>query len=136
MTLEFRPFLSPDLSELLVQGRHQAIRDEIVESGVAGLLEGPFSWTALDNGRPIACCGIFCQKYRPRRPGLAWAFLAPDLRRHMLSVTRHVRIALAACPRPVLAEIDAGFPEGVRWASLLGFVPFGRYTWIYDAHLQ
>lgn len=114
-----------------VQFRHKGILVDVIELDPTqrAMLETPYSWTAWVDGKPVACCGI-CQDW-------AWAFLHWDLRRHMLPITRKVREVLNSYPGAVLADIDESFPEGVRWAKLLGFRRSQKPgTWIYDAHLS
>jgi hypothetical protein len=80
-------------------------------------LAGP-SWTALEDGRPIACAG-FTIPWEGR--AIAWAALG-DCGARMVRVTRAVRQAIDRC-RAVRVEcqVKAGFAPGLRWAAALGF---------------
>lgn len=82
-------------------------------------------WTALVDGRPIACAGF------TERDGKTWgwAALSPEAGKHMVALTRAVRKAIKG---PVHMTVEAGFTEGVRWARLLGFREAGVLPGYYE----
>lgn len=131
MSLKIEPFSFSDLLLFEVQEAHAPLLPRLLARPltVQRAAEGPWSYTAwLPCGVPAAACGIL-------HNGYAWALLAPDMRRHMLAVTRAVSAILAdyrVAVGPVSAEIDTSHPEAVRWAALLGFRPLGAgRTWVY-----
>lgn len=124
------PFGLSDLCQLEVQGVHKPVLPAVWSMGLhLDVLLGPWSWTAWDAyGRPVACIGILPNGY-------VWAFLAPDLKRNMVAITRGCRDIMdahVAAKGPVYASIDDGYPEAVRWAKLLGFKRAWRNKWRYD----
>lgn len=83
--------------------------------------DAPFgdAWTAMHEGRPIACAGLV-ELWRGR--AMAWALLAADAGRHLRPLTRVIRFHLdnARFDRIELS-VDAGFGNGCQWARMLGF---------------
>lgn len=99
------------------------------------------AWTALVDGRPIACAGTV-EVWSGR--AYAWALLAEDAGPYMLRVTSAIRSYLDAAPfARVEMAVAAGFAAGCRWAEMLGFVcetpdkpmhsylPNGGDAWLY-----
>lgn len=76
-------------------------------------------WTAVVDGLPI-CCGGLIRAWEGR--AYAWALLDQDAGPHMVPLTRGIRSLLdRAGWRRIEMAVDAEFPEGARWARLLGF---------------
>ena len=98
---------------------------ESIESGFTpdqatlALLESQHSYTAMVDGEVVVCAGYV--RHWPTRH-VAWAILnrqkAPA---HMKWITRTARESLAAMPGRVELTVRADFPQGQRWAELLGF---------------
>lgn len=96
------------------------------------------AWTALVDGRPIACAG-FVLVWEGR--AYAWALIDKDAGPYMLQITRVIRKHLAASGfRRVEMAVDRSFADGRRWAQMLGFeceglarayLPNGHDAWIY-----
>ena len=119
--------------DLEVQPEHAAVMPMFWGLGLTALhhgLVGPWSWTAMQDRTPVAACGIMAHCY-------AWAFLAADMRRHLLPVTRAVQHVLDTHSHvvgPVLAHIDEENENAVRWAKFLGFKPDPiAGNWYFDA---
>ena len=76
-------------------------------------------WTAMHEGRPIACAGIV-EAWEGR--GLAWALFSEQALRHFTSIHRAARNVLADAPwRRIEMTVDATHEQGIRWAQRLGF---------------
>lgn len=85
----------------------------------AASLEGPSTWTVMDQGRPVFCGGAW--NLWPGRT-VVWAILSESAGRIMPRLTRSTRRYLDLLPeRRVECYVDAGFEQGERWARLLGF---------------
>lgn len=111
-------FEATHLYRMNVQGAQAPLRSQ-VSPMQARAVEGPMSFTALADDRPVCCAGVV--EYWPGR-GEAWAFLADDCGREMRAVTAAVRRFLDVCPiRRVEAAVDVDFEPGHRWCRLLGF---------------
>ena len=121
MSVEYQPFCLGDLAQMDIQERHSFLRPWIFRDYLVckEIMEGPWSWTAWNQyGVPVAACGIV------EPDGFAWAFLATNMRKHMVSVTRKVHEVLNAYTMyigPVWADIDETHAEAVKWAKYLGF---------------
>lgn len=116
--MDVRPFHVEHLKGMNLQpsqaGRAHLLAGDVLE--FIGSLEG---YTAFVGGRPVACCGLM--DIWPGR-AMAWAFIAEDVGRHMVGVTKAVRKFLdMRAPRRCEMYVDAGFDAGYRWAELLGF---------------
>lgn len=118
MTGVWKPFELSDLTQVPVQDRHAHLVPLITLRPLAmtPMLTGLYSWTYWSGtGRPVFCGGVI------GKGNWCWAFLARDMRKHMVAVTRGTRATLALHPGPVRASIDPKHPEAVRWANILGF---------------
>ena len=76
-------------------------------------------WAFLDGDDVLAAYGL-----ATKWPGVAyaWALLSADAGRHMVALTRAIRAELDAAEfGRVEMAVDAGFPEAVRFARVLGF---------------
>ena len=136
--MEIVPFQADHLDALQLQPAQAMFYAKFSPQYAYALEEVGNSWTALLDGRPIACAGIV-EQWEGR--GLAWALLAHDCGRHFIAITRAVQRALTASPfRRVEAQVDAEFGPGMRWAQMLGFeveskmrrfTPEGRDAFMY-----
>ncbi len=110
------------LNGLDVQG-HQISATEMVQEGEAEWLAkaGPAYTVRRPDGSMVAALGIV-HLWDGR--GMGWALLGADIRDVMLPLTRAVSawLRLQNPYRRTEAFIDPTFPQGVRWAELLGFV--------------
>ena len=86
---------------------------------VAEQLAGPYSYTVLRDGRPVAVLGVL--KLWDNR-ALAWTFLGRDAGPSMVIIHRFVKEALDLLPfRRVEADTPCDFEAGHRWLKMLGF---------------
>ena len=77
------------------------------------------AWTALVDGKPIACAGMI-EFWRGR--AYAWAYLSEDFKRYAKSVHRATIAMLAGAPwRRVEMTVDVNHGAAKRWAAHLGF---------------
>jgi hypothetical protein len=78
-----------------------------------------YSYTAMVDGRPIACAGL-AEQWEGR--ALAWALIGQDAGPHFVRMVRGMRRALDMSRwRRIEAQVDAEFVEGIRLAVMLGF---------------
>lgn len=85
---------------------------------VAMALEKHNSWTAVDDGAPIACGGTL-EQWRGRHQ--AWMYMTRGTAPHMLAITRAVKAKMAKAEGRVEMTVRADFEQGHRWAKMLGF---------------
>ena len=86
---------------------------------VAEQLAGPYSYTVLRDGRPVAVLGVL--KLWDNR-ALAWTFIGRDAGPSMVIIHRFVKEALDLLPfRRVEADTPCDFEAGHRWLKMLGF---------------
>jgi hypothetical protein len=84
-------------------------------------LAEPFgmAYTAMMEGTPIASAGVV--EVWPGR-GYAWAILGQNCGRAFVAVHRAVLRGISLCGlRRIEMAVAADFPEGRRWAEMLGF---------------
>jgi hypothetical protein len=97
------------------QGRYKAY----VTPAAAKVYEGPFSRTALLDGKPIVCAGLV-NKWVDS--WTAWAYIDVAAGAHMLAVTRAIRQAFPDLPHGrIEATTPIDYAAGRRWLELLGF---------------
>ena len=129
MSAEFRPFKAKDLDSFEVQGAHKMILQAVKLRPLAMINaeDSLWSFTMWADGKPRACAGADGE-------GGLWVFLAPDLKKHMVSLTRYGMAMIDAHRRlsgPVHAEIDPSHKEAVRWVRLAGFRQINHLVWVY-----
>lgn len=123
--LRYSLFQVSDLVGMAVYPRFEGTRETVVDltasttgrQQVKGVMEGQSSWTAWDEGHPVAACGILPD-------GSTWAFMGPQLGRYAKSIARASIKMLKWHNKnngPVYADINLSDPRAVRWAKLLGF---------------
>lgn len=116
--MEIVPYTRDHLLAIRVQPA-QADAAPWITPEIAVELEGPNSWTVLVNGDPVFCGGAW-DLWNDR--ALVWSILSKGAGPVMPRITRGVVRYLQMLPhRRVEAYVDAGFAQGARWASLLGF---------------
>jgi hypothetical protein len=137
MTFEVVPFDISHIASMTVQSAQRLTEFDHPEA-----LVGPYgqAWTALIDGRPVACAGLV-EVWSGR--AYAWSLLAEDAAPHMLRITRAIRCALDRSGyRRVEMAVTVGFDAGCRWAEMLGFrcetpepmrcyLPNGIDAWLY-----
>ncbi|MFZ5704914.1 MAG: hypothetical protein ACOY5R_06565 [Pseudomonadota bacterium] len=122
--IEIRDFRASDLDRLTVQP--EQLGDMAVMAGhdqIIVMAAGGPSFTALRDGQPIACAGLY---ENHSRWATAWAALSPMHPMELALITARCRRAIAASG---YARIDClvrrGFDEARRWAWMLGFAQEG-----------
>lgn len=115
MIRNFVPFLRQHwywLGERAEPGQFQHCTPEAV-----ALLEPENSWTGVIDGEILICCGTVMQW--PTRH-TAWAILSKRSGPYMRWITRECRKVLARAKGRVELSVRVDFPEGLRWAEMLG----------------
>jgi len=84
------------------------------------LLEGPHSFTLMEDAAPLICTGAW-QLWHNR--AYVWAFVAGDITPYTFGeVHRYARSFLTALPfRRLEMAVDVDFENGHRWAKAMGF---------------
>ena len=114
------PYEAWHLRTIALQPHQEHLGAFLESSGFAERLQlaGP-CWTALVDGAPVACAGF--EEHWNGRSG-AWAVLSDRAGKHMVALTRAVRLALLNhSAERIETTVLEGFEEGVRWAKVLGF---------------
>ena len=127
--VSFRPFRMRDLDSIEVQPRHEETLKTVRlrPFTLLGAEDSLWSFTMWVDRKPLACVGA-------TEDGELWAFLAADLRRHMIPLTRYGKSMIdahKAIVGPVWADIDRDHPEAVRWIRLAGFREIKPFLWVY-----
>lgn len=122
MSVAFRHFLPEDLAMIAPQPEQAewftAKPGCFLPASAETLFDAGPAWTAID-GNQILCCAGFGQ-ISPWHV-IAWAIMAPNIGAGMVAVTRYAREQIdAASYRRIEAIVRAGFPQGVRWARMIG----------------
>lgn len=117
--MEIVPLKASHIFDLRLQAAQAMFYEKFSAGYARALEEAGNGYTALVDGRPIACAGLV-EQWEGR--ALAWALIAQDAGPYFVRVTRGVRRALdMAHWRRVEAHVDARFAAGIRWAEMLGF---------------
>lgn len=112
------PFRAEHVEALDAQDHSKGLQRFITARSVLGL-EGPYAYTALVDGRVMACAGVM-----PLWEGCgeAWSYLAWDCGKHFIRITRAALRFFEAAPFDrIQAVVEVSFPEGHRWVNLMGF---------------
>lgn len=136
--MEIVPFKAEHIFALRLQAQ-QAHHHGVLNHEYAHALEAcGGSYTAIVNGRPVACAGIV-EQWAHR--GLAWALIGEDAGRHFVAITKAVRRMLdIAHFHRIEMQVNCEFPQAIRWAQMLGFeveskmrlfTPDGRDAFMY-----
>lgn len=100
------------------QDYQKNISDSFAEDHLEDL-ENEYSFSIKDGDVIVACGGI--AKVTEGR-GVAWAYMANDLRNEMVSITRIVKKKIAESSfHRIEAYVDCDFINGHRWAKAIGF---------------
>lgn len=132
------PFQSDHIFQLRLQNAQELFYAKFSPHYARALEDSGNGWTAMRDGRPIACAG-FVEQWEGR--ALAWALMAEDSGPHFVAITRAVKRAIAMARwHRIEAQVDAEFGAGLRWAEMLGFeieskmrkfTPEGRDAFMY-----
>ena len=111
----FRPLRVLDFYDLEVQPRHQYLMPVFRSNPLLlqSLADDPFSFTMVEDGKPVASCGVLPN-------GALWILFGPDMKRHMLRFVRYGLAMMRIYGRPTWAEIDRTNKHAVRLALTAG----------------
>ncbi len=107
------------LRQLIDQGVQPSQVSQVPATFASVALPPGLSMTVRDGDHIVLCGGII-----PTGPkaGLLWAMLSMDAGRHMTFLHRATLRFLDLEPlRRIEATVEASFPAGCRWLTLLGF---------------
>lgn len=129
MSVEFRPFKMRDLDTFEVQPLHKIVLHHVRTRPfvLMDAEDSVWSFTMWAEGKPKACAGVMDD-------GGLWVFLASDLRRYMVQLTRYGMSMIDAhhgVKGPVHAQICPSHAEAVRWVRLAGFRQITSSVWVY-----
>lgn len=127
--VEFRPFKARDLDSFQVQPKHELVLKamRLRPFSLLDAEESLWSFTMWVDGKPLACAGA-------NELGQLWVFLGPNMRKHMVALTRYGKSMIDAHHNivgPVWADIDQTHPEALRWVQLAGFRQIEPFLWVY-----
>lgn len=108
--------LTPDLLRAIDP---QPMQSTLGEDHVSALGQAGDAYCVLVDGVPVAAGGLV-ELWEGRAH--AWALLGKQAKHHLLPITRAIRKRLASVPfRRIEMAVDAGFPQAIHWADMLGF---------------
>jgi hypothetical protein len=112
------PFEAEHLSKIKLQNAQLSVSDMLNNPDYAKMLEGTNAWTLID-GDEVLCCGGMLKMWEGR--SVAWALMSANAGRKFMEIHRNVAAAFRMCPdRRVEIAVDSEFPQGKRWAKMLG----------------
>lgn len=117
IVVQFRP---EHLHGLLLQPSQAIMQQTLADPAYGQSLAaaGP-AYSAIHDDQVLACAGLIPQW--PNR-ALAWALVASEAGRHMISIHKAVLKTLSAYPcRRIETAVSCNFSNGHRWATMLGF---------------
>ena len=118
MTTVIVPYEPAHLLEIDLQEGQEYTRHNL-NWRVAEQLVGPYSYTAMRDGKAVAVFGAL--KLWENR-ALIWSFLGKDAGPSLTVIHRLAKEALDALPfRRVEADTPCEFKQGHRWLRMLGF---------------
>lgn len=118
------PFEPSHLRSLVLQEAQAWMGPMIGGDYGDSLVRGGPCFTALDDGRVLACAGVI-RMWENR--GQAWALMSADSGRHFVGIYRGIRRFLDMDEtRRVEATVDSNFDAGHRLMRMLGFEREGR----------
>lgn len=118
------PFKAEHLAKLSLQSAQLSASESLTNPEYAKMLEGTQAWSLIDGDEVLACAGLM-QVWNGRSVG--WALMSRNAGRKFMEIHRNVAAAIRMCQdRRVEIAVDSEFPEGKRWAVLLGLTFEGR----------
>lgn len=109
----FKPWHHAWLGERAEPGDFIAFPDWLLEE-----ISTQNAWTGVLDGEIMICCGT--HELWPGRH-TAWAALKKSSGPHMTWITRACRKILLRAEGRIELAVRTDFPEGLRWAGMLGF---------------
>lgn len=118
--MQIVPFQPEHMFALRLQAAQRKFAETFTPEHARDLAAASQSYTAIVDGRPVACSGIV-EQWEGR--ALAWALLDGEIGPHaFVRVSRAVRRFLdASTYRRIEMQVDADHAQAIRWAELLGF---------------
>lgn len=101
------------LEDGLAEGNNEPFDDATLNC-----IETQGSWSLLYGDKLIACGGVITQ-WKGRHTG--WMLLNKRSSRHMVCITRITKEFLVKVRGRVEMTVRKDFPQGQRWAEMLGF---------------
>lgn len=123
------PFKADHLTTIRMQSIQSIELGDVAQAGPELEAAGP-AYTMLKDGLPVICAGI-----APVSAGraVAWAVLAAEIGCAFIPAHRAVKKFLDAQTfRRIETYVQSDFPEGHRWALMLGFEFEGRMGAFFD----
>lgn len=118
------PFKAEHLGMVQLQSTQAYMTDEMRKPEYAKMLENSYAYSLIDGDEVLCCAGIM-----PIWNGraMAWALMSKNAGRKFIEIHKNVSAALRLCPeRRVEMAVDSEFPEGKRWARMLGMTYEGK----------
>jgi hypothetical protein len=113
------PFKAEHLDELVVQPAQRHLDDWVANANYKAL-EGPHAFSAINDAGECVFCGGVTEVWPDRAQ--AWAIIAEGAGALMPRITKATRRLMDLVPwRRIEITVDCEFPQGHRWARLLGF---------------
>ena len=113
------PFKAEHLDELVVQPAQRHL-DGWVANASFGALEGPHAFSAFNDAGECVFCGGVTEVWPNRAQ--AWSVISGSAGKLLPRITRATRRYMELVPwRRIEITVDCEFPQGHRWARLLGF---------------
>lgn len=117
--IEIVPFKAEHLDQMKVQERQKGVLEFVSKDGLR-TLEQFNSWSGMVGERCVAFAGVI--PYGDGR-GLAWAYLAEDVGKEFIGVTKAIKRYLDLVDyRRIEMAVDCQHEQAHRWAKMLGFV--------------
>lgn len=112
------PFKAEHLGKIALQSAQLSMSDHLMNPDYAKMLEGTYAYSLIE-GDEVLCCAGLMQVWEGR--SLGWALVSHKAGKHFMEIHRNVAAAIRMCPdRRVEIAVDSEFPEGKRWAKMLG----------------
>ncbi len=112
------PFKAEHLASLSLQEAQLSASPQLTDPEYGKMLEGMYAYSLID-GDEVLCCAGLMQVWEGR--SLGWALVSRKAGKHFMEIHRNVAAAIRMCPdRRVEIAVDSEFPEGKRWAKMLG----------------
>lgn len=115
-----RPWRLGDNQAIDMQSAQKYVADiGMLDVDLTPLSENGLAWSAEQDGKVLACWGIF-PVWQGRAQAIA--LLGKDAGSHLTTIHRHALALLNRAPfRRIESYVDIGFGQGVRWMEMLGF---------------
>lgn len=120
--IEMRPSTLSDVGSFVPKSIYDV---EGAWDGVESFIERGHSWTILANGVPVALVGISINWAGESAD--VWGITSDAMSGHAIPITLQLRRALNKASdygiHRLALQVQSTYPEGIRWAKVLGFQP-------------